>query len=70
MFVQPSQMMIAVSPLKFMQWPPALLLRSRLHRIRFQGILAPHAKLRAAVVPGTVEKPSGHRATDRWTGAH
>jgi hypothetical protein len=28
----------------------------RLHLIRFHGVLAPHAKLRAAIAPGMVEK--------------
>jgi hypothetical protein len=29
-----------------------------LHLIRFHGVLAPNAKLRASIVPGVVEKPS------------
>ena len=32
--------------------------RPRLHLIRFHGVLAPNAGLRAAIVPGTVEKAS------------
>ena len=35
----------------------ALVPRSRLHLIRFHGVLAPNAGLRAAVVPGPPEKP-------------
>ena len=39
------------SPLEFMQRLAALVPRSRLHLIRFHGVLAPNAKLRALVVP-------------------
>jgi len=34
----------------------------RLHLIRFHGVLAPHAKLRAAIVPSPVENTIGHAA--------
>ncbi len=54
---------IVMSPLEFMQRLAALVPRPRLHLIRFHGVLAPHAKLRAAVVPALVEKASG-RADD------
>ena len=47
---------IVMAPLEFMQRLAALVPRPRLHLIRFHGVLAPHARLRAAVVPG---KPSG-----------
>ena len=47
---------IVMSPQEFMQRLAALVPRPRLHLIRFHGVLAPHAKLRAAVVPGRVEK--------------
>ena len=40
-----------MSPLEFMQSLAALVPRPRLHLIRFHGVLAPHARLRAAVVP-------------------
>ena len=40
-----------LSPLEFMQRLAALVPRPRLHLIRFHGVLAPHAKLRAPVVP-------------------
>jgi Putative transposase len=40
-----------LSPLEFMQRLAALVLRPRLHLIRFHGVLAPNAKLRALVVP-------------------
>ncbi len=42
---------IVLSPLQFMQRLAALVPRPRLHLIRFHGVLAPHAKLRAAIVP-------------------
>ncbi|MBM3359334.1 MAG: hypothetical protein FJY54_16610 [Betaproteobacteria bacterium] len=50
---------IRMSPLEFMQRLAALVPRARLHLIRFHGVLAPHAKLRAAVVPRRVEKARG-----------
>jgi hypothetical protein len=40
-----------LSPLEFMQRLAALVPRPRLHLIRFHGVLAPNAKLRAMVVP-------------------
>ncbi len=40
-----------MSPLEFMQRLAALVPRPRLHLIRFHGVLAPNAKLRAMVVP-------------------
>ena len=42
---------LVVSPLEFMQRLAALVPRPRLHLIRFHGVLAPNAKLRALVVP-------------------
>ena len=42
---------LVMSPLEFMQRLAALVPRPRLHPIRFHGVLAPNAKLRAAVVP-------------------
>jgi hypothetical protein len=44
---------IKMSPLEFMQRLAALVPRPRLHLIRFHGVLAPHATLRAAIVPGS-----------------
>ncbi len=41
-----------MSPLEFMQRLAALVPRPRLHLIRFHGVLAPNAGLRAALVPG------------------
>ena len=51
---------IRMSPLEFMQRLAALVPRSRLHLIRFHGVLAPNAGLRAAIVPGPAQKPSEH----------
>ncbi len=42
---------LVMSPLEFMQRLAALAPRPRLHLIRFHGVLAPNAKLRAQVVP-------------------
>ncbi len=42
---------LVMSPLEFMQRPAALVPRPRLHLIRFHGVPAPNAKLRAQVVP-------------------
>ena len=42
---------LVMSPLEFMQRLAALVPRPRLHLIRFHGVLAPNAKLRAPVVP-------------------
>ncbi len=42
---------LVMSPLEFMQQLAALVPRPRLHLIRFHGVLAPNAKLRALVVP-------------------
>ena len=51
-----------MSPLEFMQRPAALVPRPRLHLIRFHGVLAPHAKLRAAIVPIPEQTTTGHAA--------
>ncbi len=42
---------LVMSPLEFMQRLAALVPRPRLHLIRFHGVLAPHARLRGAIVP-------------------
>ena len=42
---------LVMSPLEFMQRLAALVPRPKLHLIRFHGVLAPNAKLRAMVVP-------------------
>ena len=55
---------IKMSPLEFMQRLAALVPRPRLHLIRFHGVLAPNAGLRAAIVPGPPEKPGDDAAHD------
>ena len=47
---------IVMSPLEFMQRLATLVPRTRPHLIRFHGVLAPHAQLRAAIVPNLPEK--------------
>ena len=49
---------LVMSPLEFMQRLAALVPRPRLHLIRFHGVLAPNAKLRALVVPQEPELPA------------
>ena len=49
---------LVMSPLDFMQRLAALVPRPRLHLIRFHGVLAPNAKLRARVVPREPESPT------------
>jgi hypothetical protein len=49
---------IVMHPQEFMQRLAALVPRPRLHLIRFHGVLAPHAKLRPAVVPDVVQPAS------------
>ena len=44
-----------MSPQEFMQRLAALVPRPKLHLIRFHGVLAPNAKLRAMVVPQVLE---------------
>jgi hypothetical protein len=44
---------IVMSPLEFMQRLAALVPCPRLYLIRFHGVLAPNAKLRAEIIPGT-----------------
>ena len=43
---------VVMAPLEFLQRLAALVPRPRLHLIRFHGVLAPHATLRAQIVPG------------------
>ena len=49
---------LVMSPLEFRQRLAALVPRPRLHLIRFHGVLAPNAKLRAQVVPQEAEAPA------------
>ena len=46
---------IVMSPLELMQRLAALVPPPRLNLIRFHGVLAPHATLRAAIVPSPVD---------------
>jgi len=50
---------LVMSLLEFMQRLAALVPRPRLHLIRFHGVLAPNAKLRARVVPQGPAQPEG-----------
>jgi len=49
---------IRMSPLEFMQRLAGLVPRPRLHLIRFHSVLAPNARLRAAIVPGPAQNTS------------
>ena len=53
---------LVMSPLEFMQRLAALVPRPRLHLIRFHGVLAPHAKPRAAIVPVPAQTTTAHAA--------
>ncbi len=55
---------LIMSPLEFMQRLAALVPRPRLHLIRFHGVLAPNAKLRALVVPQKVPQAPGPAAQE------
>ena len=52
---------IVMQPQEFMQRLGALVPRPRLHLIRFHGALAPHAILRAAIIPQPAQKDSAPR---------
>lgn len=53
---------LVMSPLEFMQRLAALVPRPRLHLIRFHGVLAPNAKLRAQVDPAGQDDEGAARA--------
>jgi hypothetical protein len=53
---------IVMSPLELMQRLAALVPPPRLHLIRFHGVLAPHAKLRAAIVASPAQQATEHAA--------
>ena len=60
---------LVMSPLEFMQRLTALVPRPRLHLIRFHGVPAPNAKLRALVVPQEPEVSEAYGwtiAVTRW----
>ncbi len=50
---------VDMAPMEFLQRLAALVPRPRLHLIRFHGVLAPNAALRAQIVPGTSDQGSG-----------
>ena len=50
---------IVMQSQEFMQRLAVLVPRPRLHLIRFHGALAPHAILRAAIIPQPAQKDSG-----------
>lgn len=49
---------MVIPPLEFMKRLAAVVRRRRLHLIRFHGVLAPNAKLRALVVSQEDETPA------------
>jgi len=56
---------LRMTPLEFLQRLAGLVPRPRLHLTRFHGVLAPNAKLRAALVPGRAQDarvPADHHA--------
>ena len=60
---------LVMSPLEFMQQRLAALVpRPRLHLIRFHGVLAPNAELRAQVVPQDPEPPAQAAPAAEWAG--
>ena len=54
---------LVMTPLEFLQRLAALVPRPRLHLIRFHGVLAPNAALRAQIVPGEAD-PAPTTAAD------
>jgi len=55
---------IVMSPLEFMQRLAALVPRPRLNLIRFHGVLAPNAKLRSEIIPGSRKNKSNPSCTN------
>jgi len=55
---------VVMAPLEFLQRLAALVPRPRLHLIRFHGVLAPHATLRAQIVPGAPDQVSAPADAD------
>ncbi len=49
---------VVMAPLEFLQRLAALVPRPRLHLIRFHGVLAPNATLRAQIVPSEPHHPT------------
>ena len=61
---------IVMSPMEFMQRLAALVPRSRLHLIRFHGVLASNAKFRSVVVPAPVQSTTVGEADCTLAHAH
>ena len=59
---------LVLSPLQLMQRLAALVPRPRLHLIRFHGVLAPNARLRARVVPTGSAPAQGDQANEQDSG--
>jgi hypothetical protein len=55
---------VVMSPLELMQRLAALVPRPRLHLIRFHGVLAPNAKLRAEIIPSSGRQSPFSRGGD------
>ncbi|MEZ5659453.1 MAG: transposase [Burkholderiaceae bacterium] len=59
---------LVLSPIQLMQRLAALVPRPRLHLIRFHGVLAPNARLRARVVPGAPAPEHGEQGGEQDSG--
>lgn len=64
---------IKLSPLELLEKLAALVPLPRMHLVRYGGCLAPHSKLRAAIIPTPrqqgVEEPESRRASPNWSWA-
>jgi hypothetical protein len=64
---------IKLSPLELLEKLAALVPLPRLHLVRYGGCLAPHSKLRAAIIPTPLqqgmEAPEGAAASPNWSWA-
>ena len=58
---------LVMTPLEFLQRLAALVPRPRLHLIRFHGVLAPNAALRAQIVPSAPDQLSAPPKADSET---
>jgi hypothetical protein len=64
---------VKLSPLELLEKLAALVPLPRMHLLRYGGCLAPHSKLRAAIIPTPrqqgVEEPEAHTPSPNWTWA-
>ena len=64
---------ITLSPLELLEKLAALVPLPRLHLVRYGGCLAPHSKVRAAIIPTPrqqgLEEPEDRRPSPNWTWA-